>query len=149
MRAPYQVLALPYRQRGGEYEFCVFHRADNGQFQFVSGGGEDGETPEVSVVREIWEETGLKEARITRLTSMAYIPVNIFSPKYLDFWPKNTFVIPEYSFAYSCENEIVLSDEHTECFWLCYEKARELLTWDSNKAALFELNCRLHTDKSL
>lgn len=148
MRAPYQVLALPYRKSGGEYEFCVFHRADNGQFQFVSGGGEDGETPEVAVVREIYEETGLKNAKITGLTSMAYIPVNVFSPKYLEFWPKNTFVIPEYAFAYKCEGEIILSEEHTECLWLRYEKARELLTWDSNRAALFELNCRLLTDEN-
>ena len=149
MRLPYQVLALPYRFRNGKYEFCVFHRADNGQYQFVSGGGEDGETPCETVVREIFEETGLKNAKVTRLTSTAYIPVCIFSPKYLEFWPKHTYVIPEYAFAYGCDMEIVLSGEHTECFWLDYEKALGTLTWDSNKTALFELNCRLHAGETL
>ena len=42
MRAPFQILAIPYRKGREGYVYCVFRRADNGQFQFVAGGGEDG-----------------------------------------------------------------------------------------------------------
>lgn len=52
-------------------------------------------------------------------------------------------MIPEYAFAFECEGEIMLSDEHIGLTWLSYEEARRRLTWDSNKTALYELNCRL------
>ena len=51
--------------------------------------------------------------------------------------------IPEYAFAFICDEEIQLSDEHLDLEWMCYEAAMERLTWDSNKTALYELNCRL------
>ena len=37
MRAPFQILAIPYRVTP-ELQFCVFHRADIDQYQFVAGG---------------------------------------------------------------------------------------------------------------
>lgn len=52
-------------------------------------------------------------------------------------------VIPEHSFGFECKEEIVLSYEHTECVWLTYEDALKKLKWDSNRTALYELNCRL------
>ena len=52
-------------------------------------------------------------------------------------------MIPEYSFGFACLDELVLSHEHTECIWLPYPEAREKLQWDSNKTALYELNCIL------
>lgn len=42
MRAPFQILAIPYRVTP-ELQFCVFHRADIDQYQFVAGGGENDE----------------------------------------------------------------------------------------------------------
>ena len=56
---------------------------------------------------------------------------------------KNTFVIPEYSFAFECDSELTLSNEHTEYKWLTYNEARKLLKWDSNKVAMYEINCKL------
>jgi dATP pyrophosphohydrolase len=41
MRAPFQILALPYKIVDGAPHYCVFHRADHDQWQFVAGGGED------------------------------------------------------------------------------------------------------------
>ena len=40
-----------------------------------------------------------------------------------------------------------VSDEHLDCDWLSYEEAMARLTWDSNKTALYELNCRLSAEK--
>ena len=59
MRVPFQILAIPYRQNP-DLQFCVLHRADIDQWQFVAGGGEDDETPVESAIREISEETGIK-----------------------------------------------------------------------------------------
>ena len=42
-----------------------------------------------------------------------------------------------------CGSKIVLSSEHNGFEWLTYDEAITRLTWDSNKTALYELNCRL------
>ena len=147
MRAPFQILAIPFRKTAsGEMEFCVFHRSDSDRWQFVSGGGEDDETPKATAVREISEETGIKVTNLLKLTSMAYIPANAFSERHRKNWAKNTYVIPEYHFSFECVSDISLSNEHTSCDWLRYEDAMARLTWDSNKTALYELHCRLLED---
>jgi dATP pyrophosphohydrolase len=141
MRAPYQILAIPYRIYNGEPEYCVFHRADFDQWQFVSGGGEDTETPLGAAKREIFEETGVKVDTIFQLSSIAFIPTNIFPEHYLKNWSADTYVIPEYTFAFECHEDIILSNEHTEYTWLTYNDARQTLKWDSNKTALYEAKC--------
>ncbi len=143
MRAPFQILAIPYRITDGTPIFCVFHRADFDQWQFIAGGGEDSETPLEAAKREIFEESGITAQNIVELKSMCYIPTDIFPKKYLYNWAKDTFVVPEYSFGFECEEDVALSHEHTEFVWLNYEKTRKKLKWDSNRTALYELNCRL------
>ena len=142
MRAPFQILAIPYRKHPA-LEFCVLRRADNDQRQFVAGGGEDAETPLEAAAREISEETGIQANRITELVSMAYVPADVISEYHRKHWSPNTFVLPEYHFAFECGSGITLSGEHLGCEWLSYHDAMSRLTWDSNKTALYELNCRL------
>jgi len=145
MRAPFQILAIPYRRKD-EYRFCVFHRSDIDQWQFVAGGGEDAETPLQAAIREIKEETGITAQSVLPLTSIAYVPANVIAEKHRRHWPRDTFVIPEYAFAFLCDADIRLSQEHTGYEWLPYGEAMERLTWDSNRTALYELNCRLHAE---
>ena len=57
MRAPYQILAIPYRFKGDIVQFCIFHRSDSDIWQFVAGGGEEGEKID-SAKREVLKETG-------------------------------------------------------------------------------------------
>ena len=147
MRAPFQILAIPYRIENGEYTFCVFHRSDFDQWQFVSGGGEDAETPMQAAKREIFEECEVRTENILQLTSLCYIPTNIFPKRHLNNWPLDMYVVPEYSFGFLCEDEITLSHEHTSCEWLTYEQAKEKLHWDSNRTALYELYCRLQNQR--
>ena len=143
MRAPFQILAIPYKYVDGKPLFCVFHRSDFDQWQFISGGGEDTETSIEAARREIYEETGIKTNNMIQLISMCYIPTNICPKKYLQNWPADTYVLPEYCFAFECKDKIILSHEHTECVWLPYDEAREKLKWDSNRTALYELKCKL------
>ena len=144
MRAPYQILAIPYRLENGKPYFCVLHRSDCDQWQFITGGGEDEESPEEAAIREISEEAGIPSAKVFRLTAMCYIPAGVISENRRAGWPENTWVIPEYAFAFPCDTDPVLSHEHDRFLWLDYQSARQKLQWDSNRTALYELNQRLH-----
>ena len=143
MRAPLQILAIPYRIINGIPSYCLFRRSDSDYWQFVAGGGEDNETPLEAAAREIFEEAGVKADSIIKLTSMCYVQADIFKKRHLYNWPKDLYVVPEYAFGFECNDEVVISREHTEFLWLSYEEARKKCKWDSNLTALYELNCLL------
>ena len=143
MRAPFQILAIPYKHKNEKLEYCILHRSDSDQWQFIAGGGEDNETPQEAARREIAEESGIFATSIMALKSMCYIPVEIFPKRHLYSWHDDMYVIPEYSFGFECIDEPILSHEHTEFLWLPYNETIEKLKWDSNKTALYELNCIL------
>jgi dATP pyrophosphohydrolase len=142
-RAPFQVLVFPYRVlANGEVAYAVFRRRDEGIWQAIAGGGEDGETPREAVRREAWEEAGIAPGHAyVELESRATIPVVHFA----DFREReDRFVIPEFSFAVEiAEGDVRLSREHAEHAWLPYPEAHAVLRWDSNKNALWELDRRL------
>lgn len=142
MRAPFQILAIPYKKEK-ELLYCVLQRADSDQWQFIAGGGEDDETPKEAAIREIYEEAGVENADVIELVSMAYVPANVIKECHRKYWAKDMYVLPEYHFAFLCNTDIMVSKEHTEYVWLSYEEAMKKLTWDSNRTALYELNCRL------
>ncbi len=143
MRAPLQILAIPYKIVDGSPLYCLLRRSDSEYWQFIAGGGEDDETPLEAARREIFEESGVKADNIMQLTSMCYVQIDIFRKRYLYNWPKDMYVVPEYAFGFECNDDIVLSHEHTECLWLTYDEARSKCKWDSNRTALYELNCIL------
>ena len=143
MRAPFQILAVPYRFIENELYFCVFHHADSDVWQFVAGGGEDNEKPIETALREIKEETDMTAKKLTALKSVAFVPAEVVAENIRAHWNKNIFVIPEYSFAFECNADPTISREHSEYKWLPYNDARKLLKWDSNKVAMYEIMCRL------
>lgn len=144
MRRPYQVLILLYTYIDNKPYYYVFKK---GKFfwQFVSGGGEDCEELKQTVIRELFEETGLQVNKtLKQLNTVCYIPVEPFIEKYNVEW-EDVFVIPEYCFSMQVgsEEKICLSSEHIE-YRLCdYAQAKGILKFDSNKTALYELNRRL------
>jgi dATP pyrophosphohydrolase len=140
-RSPLQVLVLPWRRRGNAIEVAVFHRADYAIWQFVSGGGEDMETPRDAALREGFEEAGIPvTTEYLALASMATVPACWFSA--WSTWPSHVLVVPEHSFAVEVE-DVRTSDEHTEVRWCTVREAMDLLRFDSNRNALWELNERL------
>ena len=143
MREPYQILAIPYRIVDGTPLFCIFRRADSNIWQFIAGGVENGETQFEAAKRETIEEIGVEPKDIKQLTCIAYVPAEVIDESKRQHWDKNTYVIPEYSFAFECDSEPTLSNEHTEYKWLTYDEARKLLKWDSNKVAMYEIKCIL------
>lgn len=144
-RAPLQVIVIPYRKApNGKPEFAVFHRAKPEMWQFIAGGGEGGESPEQAARREAMEEAGIPNTRpLLKLDAMASIPRSAFPNS--THWPNDLFVVPEYSFSVDASGaEIALSCEHNSYVWMSYESAMKLLTWESNRVALWELNERLN-----
>ena len=123
--------------------FCIFRRADSSYWQFIAGGGENGETPIEAAKRETIEEMGVEPKNIKQLTCIAYVPAEVVAESRRQHWNKNTYVIPEYSFAFECDSDPTLSLEHIEYKWLTYDEARKLLKWDSNKVAMYEIKTLL------
>lgn len=143
MREPYQILSIPYCIVDGTPLFCIFRRADSSYWQFIAGGGENGETPIEAAKRETIEEMGVEPKNIKQLTCIAYVPAEVVAESRRQHWDKNTYVIPEYSFAFECDSDPTLSLEHIEYKWLTYDEARKLLKWDSNKVAMYEIKTLL------
>ena len=146
-RAQFQVLVFPYKFSHGKIYYAVFKRSDSDIWQGVSGGGENDETPEDAAVRELYEEAGISQTgELIRLQTESSVPCYHFKSSIK--WGEELYVVREYSFgAEACDSEIILSGEH-ECYlWAEYEEAIKLLTFDSNKTALWELNNRLLNKK--
>ena len=144
MRAPYQTLTILYKNEENKILFGIFYRNSHPMWQFISGGGEDKETPIETVIREIREETSIiiDKEKIQQLDAKATIPVVNVTGEYT--WGQEVFVVPEYAFAVEIKNDdIVLSSELKEYRWVEYDEAMRLLKYDSNKTALWELNERL------
>lgn len=143
MRVPFQILAIPYKINNGTPLYCVMRRSDAEYWQFIAGGGENSETAIETAKREIFEESGLVAYNIFILNAMSYVPADCIAEQHRKNWPADTYVIPEYCFAFECCGDITLSHEHTECMWLTYDEACKILKWDSNRTALYELKRRL------
>jgi len=143
MRAPFQVLIIPFQICNSVIKFAVFKRSDAGYWQFIAGGGEENETPKQAARREALEEAGIpNNLQFIRLDSTNTVPKCCFAVS--KFWPKNLYVVPEYCFAVDMQNrDIALSSEHSEYRWATYDEARGMLNWDSNRNALWEINERL------
>lgn len=145
MRAPYNVLVLPYYSKGNENSYCIFERKDMLKWQFVAGGGENQEKPIDAAIRELAEETGLQGYKIQEMTSKTFVPVFYFSKKSREAWGENVIVIPVHCFSVEIDptESVVLSVEHTQYRWVDYETAISMLHFDIDKTAIWELDTKL------
>jgi dATP pyrophosphohydrolase len=143
-RAPFQVLVFPFRKnQSGQFEFALFIRAVEGFWQGVAGGGEGEESPLEAAIRETFEETGIKSSEdFIGLDTVDSVPVTEFKDSTI--WGEDVYVIPQYCFGVKVvDEEIKISHEHSEYGWFLFEQAYQLLKFDGNKTALWELHQRL------
>jgi dihydroneopterin triphosphate diphosphatase len=142
MRAPLNVVVVPFLlKEGNDPRYCLLRRKDAGWWESVAGGGEDDETPPQAAIRELREETGI-EGPLIALDARSSVPRTAFAAHV--HWPPDLYVIPQHAFAVEASSDAIqLSAEHTEFCWLRYEEARNLLHWQSNQVALWELSERL------
>lgn len=142
MREPYQVLVILYNN-DKELKVCVFHRKKTNYWQFISGGKESHDRDLIdTVVREIFEETGLniKREEVKTLETITSIPAIWFEKI-----KNNTILVKENCFAVYLDSfsNISLCDEHDRMLVVASKEAFNLLQWDSNKTALYELSTKL------
>ena len=144
MRAPMQVLMIPFTQTQDGLRVGVLHRSDMDAWQFISGGAEDDETPVQAARRESYEEACIPpDAPLYQLDSRCSIPANVFRQDFAR-WGERCFVVPEYAFAVEADPAAIrLSGEHTAIDWLDEASAASRLTYDSNRTALWELAERI------
>ena len=143
-RAPFQILVYPYRKTSdGQIEYALLKRADEGYWQGIAGGGEDEEYPLETARRETFEESGiLPTSDFLQLDTIDFVPVTEFRDGHL--WGDDVYVIPQYCFGVTVQNpQLKISREHTEYRWFSYEDARQVIKFDGNKTALWELDKRL------
>ncbi len=141
MRAPFQVLIFPYQIISDEPRFLIALRSDIRVWQAISGGGEDDKSPLQAAKRELTEETQLDGINWQRLDSMCMLPKIFYAGH--EHWENHQYVVPEYAFSVQVTKEPQLSEEHTEFRWCNFQSASELLQYDSNRIALWEVNERL------
>lgn len=143
-RAPYQVLIIPYiRKEAHKIMFALFRRSQEGYWQAIAGGGEEGESIIQTAKREAFEEAGIQQdQKYVQLDSCSGLSVVSVVGEFM--WGCDTYIIPEHCFGVEVDNQdLLISSEHKEYKWVCYEEAIEMLKWDSNKTAIWELNQRL------
>jgi len=142
-RAPFIVFVYPYIKAGdNEFEYALLRSTERGVWEAVAGGGEGNETILEAAKRETYEETGILNHRFIQLDTVAPVPVTRFTDSYL--WGDDVFVIPLHYFGVLAENKhILLSEEHIEFRWLKYHDAYNLLKFDDDKIALWELDRKL------
>lgn len=104
-------------------EILCVSSSDHAQWQFISGGGENSETPLNAAKRETLDKGGIRAERWIELKSLAYILVTIISEKRRRHWGNDNYVIPEYAFGFACFDDIRLSHEHIEYIRRTYEEA--------------------------
>ena len=149
MRAKYNTLIIPYYISEVPL-YCVLKRADMKIWQFVAGGGEGDEIPKLGASRELCEEIGVCEIDINLMESLdtiGSVPSNLFEV-FRESWKEGLYVIPVYTYAYKMtQTDIELSEEHLDYKWVTYNQAMELLHFDLDKTALWELEMRIKNNK--
>lgn len=84
------MLVLPFRRKERGLEIAAFHRKGMKVWQLISGGGEDGETPEAAAAREVFEEAGI-QGPCQRPDSAATVPAAWFAE--WPTWPEHILVV--------------------------------------------------------
>lgn len=118
-----QFVIFAYFKKEEKYKFLLLKRAPDrevypGIWQICTGRSEEGETALETGLRELWEETGIKE--YINLWSVPKVPVYFsVNQDAISFSPVFTVQIEE-------ETQIILSHEHTEYGWYSPEEAKEM-----------------------
>lgn len=96
---------------------------------FAKGGIEENETVEQAALREVEEETGLKNVKLIK--NFKENDSYSFEENGEKFFKEVTWLLGEVD-----EDEVILSHEHEDFKWLNYEEALELLSFKELKRLL-------------
>ncbi len=140
-RQPFSVLVVIYKQNK---DCLLIQRADDASFwQSVTGGIEQGETPEITAHRELFEETGI-HASALGLTIRDHQKTNHYTIR--ESWRHryyaNALINTEHVFSVCVPDDISIQldpCEHTDYMWLSQQQAAEKAWSPSNRDEILAL----------
>jgi 8-oxo-dGTP pyrophosphatase MutT (NUDIX family) len=106
-------------------------KSPRGDWNFVKGHRENGETDYQTLQREIHEETGIRRFSILNYlgdVNYTFLKKNIEIEKVVKFYHISVF-----------NSQIMISQEHVDYAWLGYEQAKKLLTFWQSKDILVRI----------
>ena len=119
-----------FRIENNELQFLLLkrsvHKIYPGLWQMVSGHIKKGETAVQTALRELQEETGFKPFRL-------WVAPNInsfYSPD-----EDSVSIIPVFA-AQVKDNNVLISDEHSEFKWVNSEEAKTILAWEGQRRSV-------------
>jgi len=130
--------AVIFRKEGGKIFYLLLHYQSGAKrprpyWDFPKGHIEKGEKPEDTAVREVREETGLRDINIKEgfKESVKY---------FFKFKGENIFKIVTFFLAETKTKKVKISFEHIGFQWLPYQEALEQLNFKNAKEILKKAN---------
>jgi bis(5'-nucleosidyl)-tetraphosphatase len=121
--------AVVYREAGEGRLFLLLQNA--GKWDFPKGGVEKGESELQTVVREVEEETGLKD--LTLVPGFRKVIEYFYRRD-----GKNVHKQVVYLLGITSEDKVKISFEHQSFGWFPYQQALEKASYDNSKVTLTE-----------
>lgn len=117
-----------YHKKNKGYEFLLLHYPE-GHWDFPKGHVEEGESETETAIRELAEETGIKDGKIQHGFRE---PMHYFFRNNDNLISKNViFFLVEAS-----DQDVEISHEHQNFLWLSYKEAYKKITFDNAKEIL-------------
>lgn len=143
--------AVIFRRGDGSIYYLLLHY-EAGHWDFPKGNIEQGEKEEETMKREVKEETGIEDIKITE-GFKEYIKYFYRSNYGLSETEKKkapwTFKIVIYYLAETKTKEVKISFEHLGYQWFPYEEALERITYKNAKEILKKANEYLVSEKNI
>jgi 8-oxo-dGTP pyrophosphatase MutT (NUDIX family) len=120
---------IVYFKNKKKYEFLLLHYP-GGHWCFPKGHIEKGETTMEAALRELEEETNIKNVQFEK---------NFFEKIHYFFTDKNKNLISKEVYFYLAKvakKDVKISHEHKGFIWLEYKKARKKITFDNTREIL-------------
>ena len=138
-KQPRSVQVVIFCETHGERRYLLLKRvtAQGGFWQTVTGSLEEGESHRQAAVREVVEETGVV-SREDDLIDLGLVNTFEIAPQWRNKYQPGVTHNEEICFALKVDEcELKLdSREHEADAWEAFERALEMLYWDSSKRAL-------------
>ena len=139
-RLPFRVLIIPYRRLRVVPEYLISKKAGTHCWQSVVGSGENQESPMEAAKRCFETLTQMKGTNWIQLDTQTMLPKTFF--KGHENWKQVAHVIPQYCFAVETQGEPQPNIHHI-FRWCSGSAAEKLLSYDSNKVAIWEIEAAL------
>ncbi len=128
---------IPVFKNEGNFLFCVVQHGRGGHWGFPKGHPESNETEEETALRELLEETSIKDIGI--------VPGAIFTQGYV-YEHEETIYDKTVKYFLGFVTDMVteipkkFQEEISEIKWLPYQELRELITYENAKVLLDEVH---------